>query len=261
MLRYGPMPPASPTSPKAASQLSRKTGLPLHLQAEARLRALIAQEPFASGQEKLTDEVTLAKKWGISRNTLRQAIARLVSDGRLRRVAGYGTRVLPAPVRSEASAWTSFTREMRERGIMVKNFDTRLDKTPVPADVARDLGLPAGSEAWHLVRLRGWNEEPVILAESWMPPHLDLPSAQEFHRHPLYNILAQITQASPARSTEEVRALAAPAHVAEPLGLPLGAPVLLRRRVIFDAAGMPLEVNLNWCHGDRYALALELKVN
>jgi GntR family transcriptional regulator len=233
----------------------------LHLQAEARLRALIAQEPFASGKEKLTDEVTLAKKWGISRNTLRQAITRLVGEGRLRRVAGQGTRVLPAPVRSEAGAWTSFTREMRDRGIVVKNIDTRLEKLPAPADVAKDLNLAPGSEAWRLRRVREWGEGPAIIAESWLPPHPGLPTAEEFHRYPFYEVIQQVTHAVPARSIEEIRAVAAPKDVAESLGLEPGAPVLFRRRVIRDTEGVPLEVNLNWYRGDRYAMTLELKAN
>lgn len=248
-------------STASGRRLVRRKGLPLHVQAEARLRALMAEERFASGRQYLPDEVTLAEKWRISRNTLRQAIARLVQEGRLSRVAGRGTRVLPAPMRSEASAWTSFTREMRERGVVVRNFDTRIDRMPAPDDVAADLRLKAGEEAWRLCRLRGWEDQPAILAESWLPPRLGLTGGEDFSRQPLYDVLQRVAHACPARSAEEIRAIAAPAEVATRLRLAPGAPILLRRRVIVDTEGNPLEVNFNWCRSDRYALMLELKAN
>ncbi len=249
---------ANPPKPRSMA-LSRKKGLPLHIQAEARLRALIAQERFTLGGEFLTDEVTLAQKWGISRNTLRQAINQLVVEGRLRRVAGQGTRVLPAPVRSDIGAWTSFTREMRDRGIVVKNFHTVLEKQIPAADIGADLALAEGGEAWRLTRLRGWEEKPAILAESWLSPRLPLTGTEDFDREPLYDVLQRVARVAPARSVEEIRALPAPAEVAATLGLKAGDPVLLRRRLILDTADRPLEVNLNWCRSDRYALTLESK--
>lgn len=251
-------PPLRP-KPSRHAPLARKKGLPLHIQAEARLRALIAEERFSSGSTFLTDEVTLSKKWGISRNTLRQAIGRLVNEGRLRRVAGQGTRVLPAPVRSDIGAWTSFSREMRDKGIVVRNFGTSFEKQVPAADIGADLRLPAGESAWRLTRLRGWEDKPAILAESWLSPHLPLTGTENFDREPLYDMLQQVAHVVPARSQEEIRALPAPAEIAQALDIEEGSPILLRRRLILDAAGLPLEVNLNWCVSDRYALTLEVK--
>jgi GntR family transcriptional regulator len=251
------MPSARPRSARLVAQ----SGIPLHVQAEARLRELIAEPRFATDGEFLTDEVSLASRWGISRNTLRQAIARLVTEGRLRRVPGQGTRVLAEPIRSEAGAWASFTREMRERGVVVKNFETVLKKATPPEDVAADLGMKPGEETWFLSRLRGWDGNPVILAESWLSPEIELTGDERFDKEPLYEVLQQVARVSPARSAETVRAVKAPKTVSESLRVRAGDPVLLRRRITFDAKRQPVEVNLNWCHGDRYALALELRAN
>lgn len=250
-----------PTARLRSARLVAHPGIPLHVQAEARLRELIAEPRFASEGEFLTDEVSLANQWGISRNTLRQSIARLVAEGRLRRVPGQGTRVLATPVRSDAGAWASFTREMRERGVLVKNFETLLKKAAPPEDVAADLGMKAGEETWFLSRLRGWDGSPVILAESWLSPDVILSGKERFDKEPLYEVLQQVAQVSPARSSETVRAVKAPKPVATSLRVRAGEPVLLRRRLTFDAQRKLLEVNLNWCHGDRYALALELRAD
>lgn len=241
-----------------STRLKTRRGIPLHVQAEGRLRELIAEPRFTTGGELLTDEVSLSQQWGISRNTLRQAIARLVNEGRLRRVPGQGTRVLTAPVSGSAGAWVSFTREMRERGIVVKNFSARLEKRVPSAEIAADLGLAPGEEACLLSRVRGWEEEPAILAESWLNAEIADADEARFRREPLFELLEQLTGVTPARSVEKVSAEAAPAAVATALKIATGTPVLLRRRVTLDKNGKPLEVNLNWCRGDRYTLSLEL---
>lgn len=53
---------------------------PLHQQAEDLLRTMIQQEEYKKGK-LLPNEVELSKELNISRNTLRQAINRLVSKG------------------------------------------------------------------------------------------------------------------------------------------------------------------------------------
>lgn len=250
-----------PTARPRSARLVAHPGVPLHVQAEARLRELIVEPRFATEGEFLTDEVSLSNQWGISRNTLRQAIARLVAEGRLRRVPGQGTRVLATPVRSNAGAWASFTREMRERGVLVKNFETTLVRAKPPEDVATDLGMKPGEETWFISRLRGWDGRPVILAESWLSPAITLTGKERFDKEPLYEVLQQVARVSPARSSETVHAVKASKAVANSLRVRAGDPVLLRRRLTFDSKHKLLEVNLNWCHGDRYALSLELRAD
>ena len=152
-----------------------RPGVPLHVQAEARLRGLDRGAAFYGGRRVAAlTKVTLSGRWGISRNTLRQAIARLVEEGRLRRVPGRGTRVLTAPVASRAGAWLSFyPARCASAGVVVKNFETRFETRVPPPEVAADLSLAAGVEARLLSRVRGWTGEPAILAESWLRAELD----------------------------------------------------------------------------------------
>ena len=55
---------------------------PLHQQAEELLRTMIQQEEYKKGK-LMPNEVELSKELNISRNTLRQAINRLVFEGLL----------------------------------------------------------------------------------------------------------------------------------------------------------------------------------
>ena len=96
-------------------QLDPNSSKPLHVQAEEMLRELIRDEEYKKGK-LLPNEVDLSKELNISRNTLRQAINKLVFEGLLIRKKGYGTTVAPLNVMSNARNWKSFSQEMKAQG-------------------------------------------------------------------------------------------------------------------------------------------------
>ena len=73
-------------------QIDHNSSKPLHAQAEEILRNLIDSEEYKTGKY-LPNEVELSQKLNISRNTLRQAINKLVFEGLLVRKKGVGTKV------------------------------------------------------------------------------------------------------------------------------------------------------------------------
>ena len=89
-------------------QLDRRSAMPLHEQIEGALRLMIQRPEYKAG-EVLPDEVTLAEKFAVSRNTLRAALGRLVNDGLLERVRKRGTVVKSQKVMTSLKAWHSFT--------------------------------------------------------------------------------------------------------------------------------------------------------
>ena len=88
-------------------QLDHNSSTPLHLQAEELIREMIRQDEYRKGK-LLPNEVELSQRLNISRNTLRQAINKLVMEGLLVRKKGYGTTVAPQNVMSNARNWKSF---------------------------------------------------------------------------------------------------------------------------------------------------------
>jgi GntR family transcriptional regulator len=59
--------------------LDHDSKVPLHLQAEEQLRKLIRHADYRDGG-LFPKETDLAQRWGIARNTLRQAINKLVQE-------------------------------------------------------------------------------------------------------------------------------------------------------------------------------------
>ena len=116
-------------------KIDHQSQVPLHKQAEFILRKLIEQEEYVNGK-LLPKETDLSEQWEISRNTLRQAISQLVTEGLLIRKKGVGTRVIEKKIFSESNNWLSFSQEMKVLNIEVHNFELSI-KRQTPSKVAK----------------------------------------------------------------------------------------------------------------------------
>jgi GntR family transcriptional regulator len=244
-----------PKNPISRIRKTEKT--PLHREAERRIRSLISQAEYREGA-LLPNEIGLAKKLGISRHTLRQAIGRLVNEGLLVRTAGIGTRVCPQPLRTDVNAWSSFTREMARQGLEVENFEVATTVEPAPAEVAERFGVKRGSPVLRLLRVRGWRGKPAVLADSWLHPRLRLTGNEDFSR-PLYEIVQAASGSRPKRSVEEISVTRADRTTARKLGVTFNTPMLSRKRLVLDHTGQPIEFNINCYLPEAYSLHLELE--
>jgi GntR family transcriptional regulator len=237
--------------------LDRDSKIPLHTQIEQVLRRLIRRPEYRNGKI-LPGEVEMAAKMKVSRNTLRAAMARLESEGLLERRPKVGTRVAHGRPHTSLAHWHSFTREMRQQGIEVVNFELSIQQEPADDDVALALSLESGRKVWRLRRVRGWDGRPAVLAVSWLHPSLEIQGDEDFNR-PLYDVLHEIAGVTPALSREEISAVAADEKLAHALAVKVGHPVLLRRRTIFDRRRRPLEYNLNYYCSERHRITLDLR--
>lgn len=238
-------------------RLNPQSALPLHAQAEQSLRELLASPDQPTGT-LLPDEVSLANAMGVSRNTLRAAIARLVGEGRLERKAGVGTRVVEPKVHSGVGAWQSFTREMETKGIKVETYSTTARMIEIPAVAVARLHLKAGSEVLCLDRVRGWEGNPVVHFRSYLHPRLKLMIGDDFNQ-PLYELVRTRCGVIADQSDEELTAVAADRRLARVLAVKIGAPLLQRNRTVCDTRRQPMEYSVVHYRGDRFELSLRLR--
>jgi GntR family transcriptional regulator len=208
--------------------------------------------------ELLPNEMSLARRLGVSRATVRTGIGRLVYEGLLERKAGIGTRVARSPVPSGIGAWHSFTHEMERLGIAVQSFSTVAEVVPAPDDVAGALQIAAGVPTLRLDRVRGWDGEPVVHFRSWLHPRLSLTTGLDY-REPLYEIIERQSSVVAESSYEEMTAVAAPAELSAVLTVSPGTPLLLRRRIVSDPGGTPIEYSVVHYRSDRFTLTMDIR--
>ena len=241
----------------ASLKLDHDSYEPLHAQAERLLRGLILQPEYVQGA-LLPPEVALARSLGISRSTLRMAIARLEAEGRLERRSGVGTRVVEPRVKSGVGAWQSFTREMEAKGVEVETYLTKVRLIPANEVVARALQIAVETEVLCLERVRGWDAKPEVSFTSYFHPRLGLTKAEDFQK-PLYEMIRERTSVVADHSLEELTAEAADKRLAHLLQVPAGAPLLRRERIVLDTGRRPIEFALVRYCCERFQLTMNLR--
>jgi GntR family transcriptional regulator len=235
--------------------IDHKSPIPLHAQAEALLRTLIAEDDYQNGKI-LPNEVELAKKLAISRTTLRQAINKLVFEGLLVRKKRTGTKVAQATVSSKSNNWLSFSQEMKVRGILIKNFELHVTWAYPDEALANFFEIKIDRKLLKMERVRGKPDEPFVYFVSYFHPRVGLTGEEDFKR-PLYEMLENEHSIVATLSKEEISAKAADSFIASKLKIPVGSPVLFRKRFVFDQGERPIEFNLGFYKADSFVYTVE----
>jgi GntR family transcriptional regulator len=167
--------------------------VPLYTQLYRILRLRILEGQYAEG-DAIPSENVLRDEHGITRSTVRKAIALLVNEGLVRQFRGKGTIVSYAPINNSVWNFGGFTDYSRARG-----------QRPVTSLLEQAVEDGANGRVLKLVRARGIAVEDVTLFlnldTSWLSlkryPGLD---GFDFEKMSLYQVLRDHYGVSPARS-------------------------------------------------------------
>ena len=236
-------------------QRAASAGTPRYEQLRAALHELIAAG-VTGPDGALPPERELARVTGLSRVTVRKALAGLAAAGVVRQRPGAGNFVGERIVRS-FSRLTSFTDDLRERGLdaQVRFLDRSTGE--VNADEAMALALSPGSRVVRLHRLRLAGDSALAVERTSVPQSI-LPRS-ELVRDSLYEALSRLGHA-PVRAMQRLRAVALDAAAAQHLGLAPGSPALQIERRAFLADGRAVEFTRSYYRADAYDFVAELTI-
>jgi GntR family transcriptional regulator len=237
-------------------ELNHNSEIPLHLQVESIIRELIKEERYLNG-ELLPKEEDLAKKFAISRNTVRHALNKLVYEGLLIRKKGKGTTVASKTVSTRLDNWLSFTNEMKNKGIEVRNFCLDIEFVKSDEKLSAMFEIPLNKEILKLERLRGTQESPIVFFISYFHPRVGLKGDEDFSQ-PLYHMLETECSVAASLSREEISAIKADKNIAKKLRIKTGDPVLFRKRSVYDAGKRIIEYNLGYYRADSFTYAIDI---
>ena len=235
-------------------QTDRHSPIPLHAQLEAILYGLIE-----SGELKPLDaipsEFELMKKYNISRDTVRHAIASLVKEGFLFRKRGKGTFVSRPKERFGLVKLLGFNEEMRAKGLTPNTKVLELEIIEAPPQVAERLHVPQITKVWRISRLRLADDEPMCVQINYIP--LDVIDQIEKNdlegNGSLYDLLENHYQVDIAEADETVHAVLAWDEESRLLNIQHGAPLISRELVAYTVDGHPIEYMVTFYRADRYA--------
>lgn len=233
--------------------------MPLYYQLVEILSEKIDSGELRSG-EPIPSELQLQEQYGISRTTVRQAIARLVAAGKLRTVQGKGTFVAEPKVEEKVETITSLSQQLLARNIKPGTKVLELVVTKPSPRVAEALALSSMDAVVRLERLRLADDEPLGISTAYLPYDLVPQLAEKgLNSESLYEVLEGEYGLVLQEADESVSASAATEREAQLLGITANAPVLLVTRTTYLASGRPIEHSRTVFRADRYRYYARLR--
>jgi GntR family transcriptional regulator len=226
------------TAPRTGSRqpprIVREPGTTVHGQIEDWLAGQIATGALAPG-DRLPTEHDLAKWFGVSRMTLRHALAELARRGLVTRTVGRHGGTVVAAAKLEQDLTQVLSARSRPAG---------------PAAAAA-LRLGEDDPVYEVRRIRLGDGRPIALERSLFPA-ARFPGMLEFRLDgSLYDLLETRYGLRPHRARESLEPVTAGVREAEALDVAEGAPLMQVERTAYARSGEPLEFARDLFRGDR----------
>lgn len=235
-----------------------QSGRPRHEQLSDWLRERITSGHYGAN-DQLPSEHELGELFGVSRITVRRALATLENEGLVYRRQGLGSFVAPPKVPQGLVRLTDFAQDMERAGLSATSRVLHHAPSEAPRAAAAALGLEEGAVVVRLDRLRLGDGDPVALDRTWLPPfYAQLLEGHDLTRETIYGVLERDYDIPIHRGRYHIEAALASGAEAGPLEVTEGAPLLLVERTSLTVGDRAIYFQRRYYRADRVAFRLEL---
>jgi GntR family transcriptional regulator len=244
---------------RASGELGPELG-PAAVAIRDRLRREIAAGELAPGQ-RLGAEREIAERLGVSRSTVRAALAELERTGQVRRARGRTGGIFAAErkVERDLTSLAGLPAYLRRQGFQ---SDARVISTATLAaeeDVAASLDLNPGALVHDVVRVRLADGQPISLERATFPADRFPGLLDHSLSGSLYDLLKSRYELEPGEAEERIEVVTAGATEARLLDIPRGAALVSIARTAWSAEGVPFERSHDLFRGDRVRIVVRAR--
>jgi GntR family transcriptional regulator len=202
-------------------------------------------------------ERELAVRFGVSRETVRQALHELLVEGRIER-RGRGT-VVSRPKLVQSLSLRSYTEGAAERGRVPGRLLVRWEDISATPDMAEALSISAGDAVMHLERVLLADGQRIGLESTYLPKRRFGELTETFD--PTTSLYAAIRATGVAfgSAVERIETVLPSPREAALLESTTAMPMLLLNRRSVDTGGKPIEMVRALYRGDRIAFETLLR--
>lgn len=235
-----------------------KARVPRYQEIAEALRARIKRGELVAGA-RLDNQRQLAKRFGVTLMTLRQALEVLEREKLIDRRHGLGTFVAAPSIDYDILQLRRFAGDLSAQG---EHVTTRLLASRFARGeqaVTAALGLVRGARLFVIDRLRLVDGRPLSLQRSFLPSRLGEEVARaDLALTPLAQILEFKLGITVARAHEIVSAVRLGSREARVLDAAAGSAAFESERVSYDRVGDPVVFDRVFIPGDRFRITREL---
>lgn len=223
-----------------------------------KIECYIAKEKLKP-HDRLPGERDMCGMWGLNRTTLRAAIGRLISEGKLYNRKGAGTYVAVPKLKERLQDLRSFSQMVREEGRLPATEIVSMDQIESTKQIAKKLKVTIGHPVWQLVRLRSIDGVPAMLETVYMSRELFPDMNQYVETRSLYEVMEHVYHEAPWRGSEKISLTYATKRESELLLIETGMPLFYISGTVESAGGIVTEYFKNVARPDRIQFTGELK--
>ena len=229
--------------------------LPLYYQLAQIFKARVTAEG-GPADGRLPTEHELCKEFGVSRTTVRQALALLKTGGLLSSKRGVGT-FLSAARRSELAI--KVTGDSLHHGLGTKIRVVSLDLIDPVDRVADVLAGSASAKVLRVVRIHELSGVAVSVVISYLPGELDaIIAAKDLETTTMHELLWRKVHLKLEKSVHTIRIVRADEKIAPLLHVSLAEPVLHIQAEAYLDTGRPIWITDNYFREDSYEYRAEM---
>ena len=209
---------------------------PLYHQVYVQLRQFL-MEGTVDPQQPLPSEPALAARFGVSRVTIRTTLEHLQNEGLIVRIHGRGTFPAPSIGRRDKANISSvldnlLSIEKRTTAVTIEWRDIAADEP-----LAQELGCEA---CLCIRRMRSMNGKPLSLTTLHVPyPFAAMLDRATAGDEPIVRLL-EAGGIVAERAEQAITAVMADKEASEAFSVAIGSPLILMRRLMFDAQQVPV---------------------
>lgn len=240
--------------------IDKNSPLPIYYQLEEEIRLVIKTGKLNPG-ELLPSEREYAERYNISRMTVRQAINNLASEGLLHRQKGRGTFISEKKFEQDLQGLTSFSEDMRKRGLSPSNKIVSFQLIESTKRIAELLQLEIGEKVYEIKRIRFANELPIAVETIYTPKRLVGDMNQRNIEESFYHYIETKLSLKIAYGDQMIESALANEFEIDNLNVHDGDPVLLMKRISYlsDDNATPLEYVKSTYRADKYKFKLQMR--
>ena len=210
----------------------------------------------------LPSEHALAKKYDVSRLTIRRSLDLLQQEGLIKKHQGVGTfvslsKAQTSPLKADINALMNSLTEMGTlTQLKLKHFNY---EAPAPW-LKNTLDLKDNEQVQKSIRVRFYQEKPFSHLTTYVPEEIGrLYTKEDLSKNPLHQLF-KLNGIQVQSADQSLTAALADPERAAALGVEPGSALLFLRRLVKDSLGRPIEYLEAAYQPERYEYKMKLRM-